>query len=304
MEIVESVRDLIGNTPMMRINSISSNILAKCEFMNPIGSVKDRVAVNILMKALERGEINKSTTIIEATSGNTGIALASIAASLGLKMVIVMPDSMSLERQELMKFFGAELVLTSGLDGMKGAVMEANRMHKEDPNSFIASQFRNPNNPDIHRETTAEEIWKQTDGKIDVFVAGVGTGGTLSGVGEFLKSKNPKIKVVAIEPEESAVISGEEASSHGIQGIGAGFVPKNFNRNIVDEVLKIDTQSAIQMAKDLAEDEGLLVGISSGANVLGAKILSEREENCGKNIVTVLNDTGERYISTELFMGG
>jgi cysteine synthase A len=177
-------------------------------------------------------------------------------------------------------------------------------MHKEDPNSFIASQFRNPNNPDIHRETTAEEIWKQTDGKIDVFVAGVGTGGTLSGVGEFLKSKNPKIKVVAIEPEESAVISGEEASSHGIQGIGAGFVPKNFNRNIVDEVLKIDTQSAIQMAKDLAEDEGLLVGISSGANVLGAKILSEREENCGKNIVTVLNDTGERYISTELFMGG
>jgi cysteine synthase A len=303
MKIANSIRELIGNTPIVKLNSFSENaeIVAKCEFMNPIGSIKDRIALNILSGAMERGEIDENTVIIEATSGNTGIALASITASMGLKMIVVMSESMSKERQDLIKYFGANLVLTPAKEGTKGAVQKANEIHKNSPNSFLTSQFRNPDNPDIHRKTTAEEILRDTDGEIDIFVVGVGTGGTITGVGEVLKERVPNIKIVAVEPEESAVISGEDASPHKIQGIGAGFIPKVLNREVFDEVIKVKGDDAIATAKKLAIGEGLLVGISSGANVLASQILANRPENRGKRIVTTLNDTGERYISTELF---
>jgi cysteine synthase A len=303
MKIAGSIRELIGETPIVRLDSISSDaeVVAKCEFMNPLGSIKDRVALNVITKAIERGEINSDTVIVEATSGNTGIALASITASLGLKMIVVMPESMSKERKNLIKFFDSNLVLTPANEGMKGAVAKAQDIHKNNPNSFMVSQFMREDNPNTHRETTAKEILRDTDGKIDIFVVGVGSGGSITGIGETLKKEIPNLKIVAVEPEESAILSGEEPSPHKIQGIGAGFIPKILNRKIFDEVIKIKGDEAIKMARQLAYRDGLLVGISSGANVLASEILAQRKENKGKRILTILNDTGERYLSTELF---
>jgi len=300
MKIVENIQNLIGNTPLLRIKS-NQNILAKCEFLNPLGSIKDRVALNILQNALKRGKINNETLVIEATSGNTGIALAGIGASLNLKIVIVMPESMSIERRKLMTFFGAKLILTPAKDGMSGAIKKAEQIAKENKNSFLTYQFQNGDNPDIHFQTTAKEIWKDTDGKIDIFISGVGTGGTLSGVGKFLKKMNPQIKIIAVEPKNSAVISGENSSPHQIQGIGAGFIPKNLNVEMIDEVLKVSAENSIKTAQNLAKTDGLLVGISSGANIYASQIIANRPENRNKIIVTTLNDTGERYISTNLF---
>ena len=300
MKIVENIQNLIGNTPLLRIKS-NQNILAKCEFLNPLGSIKDRVALNILQNALKRGEINNETLVIEATSGNTGIALAGIGASLNLKIVIVMPESMSIERRKLMTFFGAKLILTPAKDGMSGAIKKAEQIAKENKNSFLTYQFQNGDNPDIHFQTTAKEIWKDTDGKIDIFISGVGTGGTLSGVGKFLKKMNPQIKIIAVEPKNSAVISGENSSPHQIQGIGAGFIPKNLDVEMIDEVLKVSAENSIKTAQNLAKTDGLLVGISSGANIYASQIIANRPENRNKIIVTTLNDTGERYISTNLF---
>jgi cysteine synthase A len=303
MKIAGSIRELIGETPIVRLDSISSDaeVVAKCEFMNPLGSIKDRVALNVITKAIERGEINSDTVIVEATSGNTGIALASITASLGLKMIVVMPESMSKERKNLIKFFDSNLVLTPASEGMTGAVAKAQDIHKNNPNSFMVSQFMREDNPNTHRETTAKEILRDTDGKIDIFVVGVGSGGSITGIGETLKKEIPNLKIVAVEPEESAILSGEEPSPHKIQGIGAGFIPKILNRKIFDEVIKIKGDEAIKMARQLAYRDGLLVGISSGANVLASEILAQRKENKGKRILTILNDTGERYLSTELF---
>lgn len=296
MQIANSVRDLIGQTPLLKLD----NIYAKCEFLNPLGSVKDRVALNIIEMAMKRGDINSDTTIIEATSGNTGVALSAIGASLNLKVIIVMPDSMSFERQALMTYFGAKLILTPAKLGMNGSIEKANEIAKNEKNSFLTSQFQNKDNPESHKKT-AEEIWNSTDGKIDIFIAGVGTGGTISGVGKYLKAKNSNIKVIALEPFDSAIISGETPSSHKIQGIGAGFIPDNLDNGIYDEIIKISNEDALKTAKELAKKDGLLVGISSGANVFGSKIVANRVENRDKIIVTILSDTGERYISTELF---
>ncbi len=296
-KIVNSIQELIGNTPLIRLQRFGG-VLAKCEFLNPIGSIKDRIALNILKKGIERGEINSDTLIIEATSGNTGIALASLGASLGLKIVIVMPESMSLERRVLIQHFGAELVLTPANLGMAGAVEKAKEIAKENPNSFLTSQFSNPDNPESHIQT-AQEIWEQTYGKVDIFVAGVGTGGTISGVGKYLKEINPNIRIVGVEPLNSNILSGGSAGSHEIQGIGAGFIPKNLDRDILDEVVAVSDEDAIKTAKELAKQEGLLVGISSGANLFASKIVANRDRT--KTVVTTLNDTGERYISTPLF---
>ncbi|HIC10068.1 MAG TPA: cysteine synthase A [Campylobacterales bacterium] len=296
-KIVDSIQELIGNTPLIRLQRFGG-VLAKCEFLNPIGSIKDRIALNILKKGIERGEIDSNTLIIEATSGNTGIALASLGASLGLKIVIVMPESMSLERRVLIQHFGAELVLTPANLGMAGAVEKAKELAKENPNSFLTSQFSNPDNPESHIQT-AQEIWEQTDGKVDIFVAGVGTGGTISGVGRYLKKRNPNIRIVGVEPSNSNILSGGSAGSHEIQGIGAGFIPENLDRDILDEVVAVSDEDAIRTAKELAKQEGLLVGISSGANLFASKIVADRDRT--KTVVTTLNDTGERYISTPLF---
>ncbi len=296
-KIVDSIQELIGNTPLIRLQRFGG-VLAKCEFLNPIGSIKDRIALNILKKGIERGEIDSNTLIIEATSGNTGIALASLGASLGLKIVIVMPESMSLERRVLIQHFGAELVLTPANLGMAGAVEKAKELAKENPNSFLTSQFSNPDNPESHIQT-AQEIWEQTDGKVDIFVAGVGTGGTISGVGKYLKERNPNIRIVGVEPSNSNILSGGSAGSHEIQGIGAGFIPENLDRDILDEVVAVSDEDAIRTAKELAKQEGLLVGISSGANLFASKIVADRDRT--KTVVTTLNDTGERYISTPLF---
>ncbi len=296
-KIVDSIQELIGNTPLIRLQRFGG-VLAKCEFLNPIGSIKDRIALNILKKGIERGEIDSDTLIIEATSGNTGIALASLGASLGLKIVIVMPESMSLERRVLIQHFGAELVLTPANLGMAGAVEKAEEIAKENPNSFLTSQFSNPDNPESHIQT-AQEIWEQTDGKVDIFVAGVGTGGTISGVGKYLKKRNPNIRIVGVEPSNSNILSGGSAGSHEIQGIGAGFIPENLDRDILDEVVAVSDEDAIRTAKELAKQEGLLVGISSGANLFASKIVADRDRT--KTVVTTLNDTGERYISTPLF---
>jgi len=301
MKFVDSVRELIGETPLIKLDSKNSTILAKCEFLNPLGSIKDRVALNILEEAIERGEIDSETLIIEATSGNTGIALSAIGASLNLKIVIVMPESMSLERRSLMTHFGAKLILTPAEKGMNGAIEKAEKIAKDSSNSFLTSQFSNIDNPNIHFKKTAEEIWKDTDGKIDIFIAGVGTGGTLSGVGKFLKEKNPEIKIIAVEPKESAILSGENPSPHKIQGIGAGFIPNNLNEEIYDEVVKVSGKDSIETARNLARRNGILVGISSGANIFASNLIGNRPENRGKIIVSTLNDTGERYISTELF---
>ena len=304
MKVAANVTELIGNTPLITLNHFSdrsTKVIGKCEFMNPSGSIKDRIGCNMILQALQRGEITQDSIIIEPTSGNTGIALASIAASLGLKLILTMPSSMSLERRRLLAALGAEIVLTEPEKGMGGAVLKAAELGTSIPGAVVLQQFNNNDNPDIHRQTTAEEIWKDTDGKIDIFVAAIGTGGTISGVGEILKKYNPDIQIIAVEPDTSAVLSGEVAGSHKIQGIGAGFIPQVLNRNVYDEILRITNDEAIVTSRIIAKMEGLLVGISAGANVAAAKKIAERPENRGKTIVTILCDTGERYLSTELY---
>ena len=305
--IFHSADELIGRTPLLELSHIeqehrlSARILAKLEYFNPAGSVKDRVAMAMLDDAEKKGLIDAGTVIIEPTSGNTGIGLASVAAARGYKIIIVMPETMSVERRQLMKAFGAELVLTDGAKGMNGAIEKANQLMSQFPNSFIPSQFTNPANPEIHRLTTGPGIWEDTDGKVDIFVAGVGTGGTITGVGEFLKSKNPAISIVAVEPAASAVLSGGAAGPHKIQGIGAGFVPQVLNTEIYDEIIQVENSAAFAAGKSVGRKEGILVGISSGAAVFAAVELAKRPENAGKTIVTLLPDTGDRYLSTPMF---
>lgn len=305
MKYAKNITELIGNTPLVQLQKASKNskatVLGKCEFMNPSSSVKDRIGTNMIKRALEEGLINKDSTVIEPTSGNTGIALASICAALRIKLVLVMPASMSVERRKLLQALGAKLVLTPAEKGMKGAIEKANELKDSIPNSFIPQQFQNPANPEIHRVTTAQEILKDTDGKVDIFVAGVGTGGTLTGVSEVLKAYNPNIKIIAVEPESSPVLSGGNPGPHKIQGIGAGFIPKVLNTDIYDEVIKVPNDSAIETSRNLAKEEGILVGISAGANVYAASLIASREENRGKTIVTILCDTGERYLSAGLY---
>lgn len=306
-KIYKSVSDLIGNTPLVELantknnTGFKANLYAKLESFNPAGSAKDRVALSIINDAEQKGILNKDTIIIEPTSGNTGIGISSVAASRGYKVIIVMPDTMSMERRLLMKAYGAELVLTDGSLGMKGAIKKAEELHKDYPNSFIAGQFTNMANPKAHFETTGPEIYTDLDGKVDIFVAGVGTGGTITGVGEYLKSKNPNTKIVAVEPDTSAVLSGEAAGSHAIQGIGAGFVPEILNTGIYDEIIKISKEDAYNAARNLGTQEGILAGISSGAALFAAIEIAKREENTGKNIVVLLPDSGERYLSTDLY---
>lgn len=303
--IASSVEELIGNTPLVRINTLSkesqTNILGKCEFMNPSSSVKDRIARHMVNEALASNDIDLNTTIIEPTSGNTGIGLASICAAKGLKLILTMPESMSIERRKLLEHLGATLVLTPASEGMVGAIAKASLLEKERDNAKVLQQFNNPNNPNAHRQSTAQELLTQTQGKIDIFVASVGTGGTLTGIGEVLKEQLRDIQIVAVEPSNSAILSGESAGVHKIQGIGAGFVPEILNTAIYDEILPVSDQEAFSMAKKIAGTEGLLVGISSGANLHAAQILASRPENKGKVIVTILCDTAERYLSTELF---
>jgi len=305
MKYANNVTQLIGNTPLVKLQKASNEtgalVLGKCEFMNPSSSVKDRIGTNMIQDALKKGVINQDSTLIEPTSGNTGVALASVSAALGLKLILVMPASMSIERRRLLQALGAKLVLTPAEKGMKGAIEKANELNSEIKNSVILQQFQNPSNPAIHRETTAQEILKDTDGKIDIFIAGVGTGGTLTGVGEVLKAHNPNIKIIAVEPEASPVLSGGNPGPHKIQGIGAGFVPDVLNTKIYDEVIKIANDDAIESSRELAKTEGLLVGVSSGSNALAATIVASRTENKGKTIVTILCDTGERYLSSGLY---
>lgn len=305
MKIANNVTELIGNTPLVRLNKASAatgcSILGKCEFMNPTSSVKDRIGFNMINTALENGTINKETTIIEPTSGNTGIALASVCAALDLNLILTMPESMSMERRNLLKALGAELVLTPAPMGMKGAIEKAEELNQTMKNSFVLQQFQNPANPDIHRLTTAVEILNDTDKKIDIFVAAVGTGGSLTGIGEVLKKELPNIQIIAVEPSDSAVLSGSQPGPHKIQGIGAGFIPKNLNTKIYNEVVQVTNEDAMATSKALACEEGLLVGISAGANVYAAKQIAARPENKGKTVVTILCDTGERYLSTPLF---
>ncbi|MBN1525610.1 MAG: cysteine synthase A [Spirochaetales bacterium] len=301
MKIAESVVDLIGNTPLVKLKKLSAGIEAtvvgKLEFTNPCSSVKDRIGKAMIEAGEKAGRIDKDTVIIEPTSGNTGIALAFVCAARGYKLVLTMPESMSVERRKLLVHLGAELVLTPAPEGMRGAVQRAEELAKENKNSFLPQQFNNPANPEIHRQTTASEIWNDTDGAVDIFIAGVGTGGTLTGVGEVLKQKNKLVKVIAVEPEDSPVISGGKPGPHKIQGIGAGFIPDNLNTKIIDEVIKVNNDDAIAMAVRLAKEEGVLAGISSGANVFAALQIAKRPENKGKLIVTVICDTGERYLS-------
>ena len=303
MKIYKSADELIGNTPLLELVNIEkkfklkAKLFAKLEFMNVSGSAKDRVAKAMILDAEKGGKLKPDSVIIEPTSGNTGIGLASVGTSRGYKVIIVMPDTMSKERQLLIKSYGAELVLTDGTKGMKGAIEKAESLAKEIPNSFIPDQFSNPSNPKVHKETTGPEIWNDTDGKVDIFVAGVGTGGTITGVGEFLKEKNPNIKVVAVEPESSPLLSKGIAGSHKIQGIGANFVPKILNTNIYDEIITIKNEEAFDSRNLLGTTEGILVGISSGASLSAAIKLAQREENAGKNIVAFFVDTGERYLS-------
>jgi len=303
--IYESIVDTIGATPLVKIARLGSpdvTILAKLESFNPCGSVKDRIAVSMVEAGEKEGSIKSDTLIIEPTSGNTGIGLAFVCAAKGYKLVLTMPESMSLERRKLLQIMGAQIVLTPAELGMKGAIEKAEQLKKDSPGAFIPQQFTNPANPDIHRRTTAEEIWADTDGKIDIFVAGVGTGGTITGCGEALKEKNADIKSVAIEPDDSAVLSGGCPGPHKIQGIGAGFIPDVLNVDIIDEIFKVSNDSAMKTTKQLATEEGILVGISSGAAMYAAVEISKRPENKGKTIVVILPDTGERYISTELYM--
>ncbi len=305
MQIAQNIADLVGNTPIIKLNNIDknlpANIYAKCEFMNPTSSVKDRIGMNMIKQALLDGSINQDTHIIEPTSGNTGIALAGQCASLGLKLTLTMPESMSIERRKLIKAFGANIILTPASQGMTGALEKADEIQQQEKNAIVLRQFHNPNNPAIHEVTTAIEILKDMNKKIDIFISAVGTGGTISGTGRILRQEISNIKIVALEPTKSAVISGEKANPHNIQGIGAGFVPDTLDTNIYDNIVKVNDEDAIKTAQQLALKEGLLVGISSGANIWSAIQEASKEENRGKNIVTILCDTGERYLSTELF---
>ncbi|MEK4466150.1 cysteine synthase A [Paenibacillus sp. FSL H8-0315] len=305
--IYKSLTDLIGNTPLLEISkysktqNVEARVLAKLESFNPAGSVKDRIGYAMIKDAEERGLINKDSVIIEPTSGNTGIGLAFAAASLGYSLIIVLPDTFSIERRKLMLALGAELVLTPGTEGMSGAVRKAEQLAAEIPNSFIPQQFSNPANSEIHRTTTAEEIWRDTDGDVDIFIAGVGSGGTISGVGKALKEKNPAVQIVAIEPFDSPVLSGGRPKGHGIQGIGANFIPENYDNEVVDEIFQVKNDDAYSVSRALARTEGLLVGISSGAAVYAATQIAKRPENKDKTIVVILPDTGERYLTTTLF---
>ena len=307
-DIKESALELIGGTPLLKLNGYSkaagvtqATILAKLEYLNPAGSVKDRVALNMIEDAEKSGKLKPGATIIEPTSGNTGIGLAAVAAAKGYRAILTLPDTMSVERRNLLKAYGAEIVLTEGAKGMKGAIAKAEELEKEIDGAIILGQFVNPANPAVHKATTGPEIWKQTDGKVDIFVAGVGTGGTITGVGEYLKEQNPNVKVVAVEPATSPVLSKGEAGAHKIQGIGAGFVPDTLNTKIYDEVIAIENDDAFAEGKKFAVSEGILVGISSGAALKAATILAQRPENQGKNIVVLLPDSGDRYLSTPLF---
>lgn len=304
MKIAENLTELVGNTPMVKINKLNTgdaNIYAKLEYFNPANSVKDRAALQMIKDAELEGKINKDTLIIEPTSGNTGIGLAMICAIRGYRIILTMPESMSLERRMLLSAYGAELVLTPASDGMKGAVDKANEIHKQNPNSFIPSQFDNPSNPKAHELTTSEEIWQDTEGNIDIIVAGAGTGGTISGCARTLKKKNPKIKAVAVEPYSSQVLAGKDAGAHKIQGIGANFVPKNFAPELIDEILPVKNEDALEMTKQLPRTEGILSGISGAANICAAIELSKRPENKGKNIVTIIPDCGDHYLSCGIF---
>ena len=305
--IAKKLTDLIGNTPLLELQNFNrehkaqATIIAKLEYFNPGGSVKDRIGFSMIDAAEKEGLINSESVIIEPTSGNTGIALAFIAAAKGYRLILAMPETMSVERRNLLKALGAELVLTPGSEGMPGAIRKADELHAEYPNSFVPQQFKNLANPEIHRKTTAEEIWKDTDGNVDIFVSGVGTGGTITGVGEVLKQRNPDVKIVAVEPFDSQVIAGGKPGPHKIQGIGAGFVPDILNKEIIDEIVPVKNEDALRTGRELARTEGLIIGISSGAAVYAALQLALREENKGKRIVVILPDTGERYLSTLLY---
>ncbi|HWP79818.1 MAG TPA: cysteine synthase A [Candidatus Acidoferrum sp.] len=306
-KVYTSIDQLIGNTPLLeltgyeKLHGLGATILAKLEYFNPAGSVKDRIAKAMIDDAEQRGILKKGAVIIEPTSGNTGIGLASVAAARGYRLIITMPETMSVERRLLMKAYGAEIVLTEGAKGMKGAIEKADELAKEIPGSFIAGQFVNPANPSVHRATTGPEIWADTDGKVDIFVAGVGTGGTVTGVGDYLKGKNPAVKIVAVEPATSPVLSTGVSGAHKIQGIGAGFVPQVLDTKIYDEIIPVDNEAAFEVGRELGKTDGVLVGISSGAAVWAATELAKRPENKGKVIVALLADTGERYLSTPLF---
>ena len=305
-EIKNGFLDLVGQTPLVRLNNLikkeglEADVLAKLEYFNPAGSVKDRIAKEMILDAMEKGLINENTTLIEPTSGNTGIGLSAVATALNLKIIITMPETMSVERRNLMKAYGAELVLTPGSEGMKGAIAKAKELASQIENSFIPGQFENPANPTAHYKTTGPEIYEQTEGKVDIFVAGVGTGGTISGIGKYLKEKNPEVKVVAVEPASSPVLSTGKGGAHKIQGIGAGFVPETLDTKIYDEIITVENEDAFATGKEMAKTEGILVGISSGAALYAAKELAKREENAEKTIVVLLPDGGDRYLSTPL----
>lgn len=305
-KVKNSFLDLVGNTPLVRVNNLikkdelKADVLAKLEYFNPAGSVKDRIAKEMILDALDKGLINENTTLIEPTSGNTGIGLSAVTTALNLKIIITMPETMSVERRNLMKAYGAELVLTPGSEGMKGAIAKAKELASQIENSFIPGQFENPANPTAHYKTTGPEIYEQTEGKVDIFVAGVGTGGTISGIGKYLKEKNPEVKVVAVEPASSPVLSTGKGGAHKIQGIGAGFVPETLDTKIYDEIITVENEDAFATGKEMAKTEGILVGISSGAALYAAKELAKREENAGKTIVVLLPDGGDRYLSTPL----
>jgi cysteine synthase len=306
MKIADDITQLIGNTPLVKLGRLSdetgATIVAKLESFNPGGSVKDRIGLSMIAAAEAAGAITPGvTTIVEPTSGNTGIALALVAAARGYKVLLTMPETMSVERRSLLRAYGAELVLTPGPEGMKGAIARATQLAGELPNAFLPQQFENPANPDVHRRTTAEEVWTDTDGQVDVFVAGIGTGGTITGVGEVIRARKPSVKLVAVEPAESPVLSGGQPSPHKIQGIGAGFVPKVLNTDVYDEIVQVTSDQALQAARDLASKDGILAGISSGAAAFAAVTVARRPENKGRLIVVVLPDTGERYLSTVLF---